>query len=52
MFVGSTRLNLYNRLPQLENPKDEKELKKYLPWSTNIPDEIKEEECTEVVTEI
>ena len=32
---------LLNELPQLESIQDEASLKKYLPWSEEIPDEIK-----------
>lgn len=31
---------LLEKIPQMENPSDEKELEKYLPWSKELPEEI------------
>ena len=43
----ANKLNIYKyinylleQLPQLENPSDEEELKKFLPWSQELPQEI------------
>ena len=43
----ANKLNIYKyinylleQLPQLENPSDEDEIKKFLPWSTELPQEI------------
>ena len=43
---------LLEELPQLENPKDEESLKKFLPWSESLPVEIRQPEDTEVANDI
>ena len=44
----ANKLNIYKyinylleEIPQLENPSDENIIKKYLPWSKDLPEEIR-----------
>ena len=43
---------LLEEIPQLENPKDDIELEKFLPWSENLPSEIFQLENDEIVTDL
>lgn len=43
---------LLEELPQLENPKDEESLKKFLPWSESLLAEIRQSADTEVAIDI
>jgi hypothetical protein len=55
--VKLNKLNIYKYinylleiLPQLEEERKDTDIEKYLPWSEELPDEIRsyEEECTEL----